>query len=121
MINFDDITKGNIKEDNLNWPQTPDHSHILIMIGCSGSGKTNSLFNLMSHQPDIYKMYLHAKDLYEAKFQKLINTWKITSLKYLNDSKDFIDYSNDMDDIYKNIEEYNPNKKNAKYWSYLMI
>ena len=41
----------------------------------------------------------------------LINKREITGLKYLNDSKAFIEYSNDMDDIYKNIKEYNPNKK----------
>ena len=54
---------------------------------------------------------MHAKDPYEAKYQLLINKRKSTGLKYLNGSKDFIEYSNDMDNIYKNIEEYNPNKK----------
>ena len=47
----------------------------------------------------------------EAKYQLLINKRERTGLKYLNDSKTFIEYSNDMDDIYKNIEEYNPSKK----------
>ena len=41
----------------------------------------------------------------------LINKRESTDLKYLNDSKAFIEYSNDLDDIYQNIEEYNPNKK----------
>ena len=41
----------------------------------------------------------------------LINKRESTGLKYLNDRKAFIEYSNDMDDIYENIEEYNPNKK----------
>ena len=41
----------------------------------------------------------------------LINKREITALKYLNDSKTFIEYSNDMDDIYENITEYNTNKK----------
>ena len=45
------------------------------------------------------------------KYQLLINKRESTGLKYLNDSKAFIEFSNDMDDIYKNIEEYNPNKK----------
>ena len=58
-----------------------------------------------------YKMLLYANDPYEAKYQLLINKRKSTDIKYLNDSKDFTKYSNDMDDIYKNIEEYNPNKK----------
>ena len=41
----------------------------------------------------------------------LINKREITGLKYENDSKAFIEYSNDMDEIYKNIEEYNANTK----------
>ena len=55
MINFDDVTKANIKEHNPNWPQILDHPYIVLIIGGSGSGKTNSLFNLISHQPDIDK------------------------------------------------------------------
>ena len=77
----------------------------------SGSAKTNSLFNIISQQPDIDKGYLCAKDPYEAKYQFLINKRESRGLKHLNDSKAFIKYSNDMDDIYKNIEEYNPIKK----------
>ena len=56
-------------------------------------------------------MFLYSKDPYEAKYQLLINKRESTGLKYLNDSKAFIEYSNDLDDIYQNIEEYNPNKK----------
>ena len=41
----------------------------------------------------------------------LVNKRESTGLKHLNDSKTFIEYSNDMDNIYENIEEYNPNKK----------
>ena len=67
------------------------------------------LFNLISQQPHIDKTYLYAKVPYEAKLQFLINKRKSTELKHLNDSKDFIEYSNEMNDIYKNIEEYNPN------------
>ena len=73
--------------------------------------KKNSLINLISHQPDIDKIYLYAKDPYEAKYQFSINKRESTGLKHLNDSKVFIEYSSDMDDIYKSIEEYNPNKK----------
>ena len=81
------------------------------MIGGSGSEKTNSLFNLINQQPDIDKIYLYAKDPYEAKYQFLINERKSTVLKYLNDSKASVEYSDTMDDIYKNIEECNPNEK----------
>ena len=56
-------------------------------------------------------MYLYAKDPYEAKYQPLINKQESTGLKNFNDSKALIEYSDDMDNIYKSIEEYNPNKK----------
>ena len=52
MTNF---TTKNIKEHNLNQPQVPDHPYRILMIGCSGSGKTIGLFNSISHQPDIDK------------------------------------------------------------------
>ena len=86
-------------------------------IGGSGSGKANALLNLINHEPDIDKIYLYAKNPYEAKYQLLINQREGTGLKYLNDSEAFIEYSNNMDDIYKNIEEYNPNKK----WKILIV
>ena len=81
------------------------------MVGGSGSGKTNGLLNLINHVPDIDKIYLHAIDLNEAKYKLLINKRKNTELKYLNDSKAFIECTNGMEDIYKNIEDYNSNKK----------
>ena len=72
----------------------------------------NKFINLINYQPDIAKIYLCTKDPYETKYQLLINKRKITGLKHFNDSKAFFEYSNYMDGIYKNIEEYNPNKKN---------
>ena len=80
------------------------HPHRLLIIGGSGSGKTNSLFNLIMHQQDVDKIHLYAKDPYKAKYQLLINKRESKGLKHLNDSKAFIEYSNDMDDFYKNIE-----------------
>ena len=68
----------------------------------------NSLFNLISHQPDIIKIYLNTKDPFEAKYQFLINIRKNKWLKHLNNAKTFIKYSNDRNDIYKNIDELNP-------------
>ena len=107
MINFDDVTKKPIKEHNPNWLQGPDHPYKILIIGGSGSGKTL----LFKQQPDTDKIYLYPKDPYEAKHQFLINKQGSTCFKHLNHSKALIEYSNDMDDIYKNIEEYNPNKK----------
>ena len=49
--------------------------------------------------------------IYEAKYQLLVNKTETTGLKYLNHPKAFIECSNDMDDIHKNIEEYHPSKK----------
>ena len=111
MINFDDFTKENIKEHNPNKPQISDHPYKTLITGGSESGKANSLFNLISPEPDIDIIYLHAKDSYEAKYQLLINKRKGIGLKHLNYSKAIIEYSHDIDDIYNNIEEYNPNKK----------
>ena len=110
------LQKRKIKEHNLNWPQIPDHPYKILIVEDSGSGKTNSLFNLISHQPDIDKIYLYAKDPFEAKYKLLINKRESTDLKHFSDSKAFIDYSNDMDDIYENIDKYNPNKK-WKIWT----
>ena len=92
MINFDDYANENKTEHNQNWPYIPDHSDRILIIGGSGSGKTNALLNLIKKQPDIDKMYLYAKDPYEAKYQPLINKRKSTGLKHFNDSKAFIEY-----------------------------
>ena len=66
MIIFNGVIKENIKEHNPNLPQIPIHSYVISKNEGSGSGKTNSLFILASHQPDIYKVNLYAKDPYEA-------------------------------------------------------
>ena len=111
MINFDDVTNEDTKRHNQNWPQIPDHPYRILITAGSGSGKTNSLFYLIIHQLNIDKIYSYTKDPYEAKYQFLINKRQSADVKHLNDSKAFIEYSNDISDIYKNIEEYNPNKK----------
>ena len=56
MINFDDVTKENIKQHNLNWPDILDHSYKILIVGSSKSGKTNALLNLINHEPDIDKI-----------------------------------------------------------------
>ena len=110
MINFDDYTNENKTQHNLKLPSIPDHPYRILMIGGSGSGKSNALLNLIENQPDIDQIYLYAKNLYEAKYQYLINIRKKVGLKHFNDPKAFIEYSNDMQDVYKNIDEYNIDK-----------
>ena len=75
-----------------------------MIIWGSESGKINVLLNLINHEPDIDKIYLYAKDGYNAKYKLLINKRESTVLKYLNDLKAFIEYTINMDGIYKNIE-----------------
>ena len=111
MFNFDYITKEDLKEHNPKWPEIPDHPYWILIIGGSGSGTTNALLNLINHGPDINTIYLYAKDPCEAKYQSLINKRESIGLKYLNYIKAFIEYSHNINDIYKNIEEYNPDKK----------
>ena len=67
--------------------------------------KTYALLNLINNQTDIDKIYLYAKDPYEDKYQFLINKKESTGLKHFNDPKAFIEYSNDMQDVYKDIDE----------------
>ena len=83
--------------------------------GVSRSGKTNALLNSRSDRPDIDKTYLYAKDISEPKYKLLIKKRHEVGLKQYNDSKTFIKYSNDMDGIFENIEEYNANCRNTKY------
>ena len=83
MINFDNYTNENRSEHNLKWPYIPDHLYRILVIGGSGSGKTNALLNLINNQPDIDKIYLYAKDPYEAKYQYLINIREKSRMKSL--------------------------------------
>ena len=111
MINFDDYVNENETTHNKNWPYIPDHPYRILIRG-SGSGKTNLLLNLVENQPDIDKIYLYAKDPHEAKYQYLINEREGVGIDHFNDPKAFFEYSNDMRDVYKNINEYNPDKEN---------
>ena len=69
MINLDDITNENNKENNEKWLCIPDHTYRILIIGGSASGKTNALLNLVKEQDDIDKIYLYARDLSKAKYE----------------------------------------------------
>ena len=112
MINYDDYVSQNRTEHNRNWQYIPDKPYRILIIGGSGSGKANVLLNLIENQSDIDKIYLYAKDPNESKCQYLINKREVVRINHFNDPKAFIEYSNDMHDVYKNIDEYNPDKEN---------
>ena len=69
----------------------PDHSHRILIIGVSGS------------------VYLYVQDLSEPRYEFLIKKREDVGIKYFNDPSAFIDCSNTMDDVYENIDDYNPN------------
>ena len=111
MINFEDYTNENKTNHNPKWPYIPDHPYRILIIGSSGSGETNALLNLINNQLDIDKIYLYAKNPYETKYQYYIKKHEKVGLGHFDENKAFIEYLNDMQDVYKNIEDYNLRKK----------
>ena len=111
IINLESITNENNKEHNEKWPNIPDHPYRILITGGSGSGKTNALLNLIKEQDDIDKIYLYAKDLSEPKYEFLIKKREDAGIKHFNDTEAFIECSNTMDDVYENIDNYNPSRK----------
>ena len=77
MTNFDIYANENKRKHNPNWPYLPDNPYRILIIRCSGSGKTNALLNLINNQPDIDKIYLYAKDPHEDKYQFLLKREKV--------------------------------------------
>ena len=117
MIDLDSITHKNNKKHNEKWPYIPDHCYKILMIGGSGSGKTNALINLINEQSDTDKIYLYAKDLSKPKYKYLIKKRKDVRIKHVNNLNAFTECSNSMDGVYENINDYNPNrKKNSNFF-----
>ena len=108
MINLDNIVSNKKKSslENDDWPFR------MLIIGPSGSGKTNNLLHLINNLHAIDKIYLYAKDTDEKKYQYLINKREQVGIKNLNDPHVFIEYSNDMNDVLEDINNYN--KKEIK-------
>ena len=111
MFNLDDITNENNKGHNKKWPYIPDHPYRILIIGGSGSGKTNVLLNLINQQDHIEKNYLYEKDSSKPKYEFLIKKREDAGIKHLDNPNPnaFIECS--MDVVYKNINEYNPSRK----------
>ena len=100
MLNLDNIVSNKNENKDNNWPFR------MLIIGPSGSGKTNTLLQLISNLHPIDKIYLYAKDLSEPKYEFLINKREQAGIKNLNDPHAFIEYSNDMDDVLDDINNY---------------
>ena len=111
MINLDSIINENNKKHNEKWPYIPDHPCRILIIGGSGSGKTNALINLINEQNDIDKIYLYAKDLSELKYEYLIKKREDVGIRHVNNSNAFIECSGTMNDVYENINDYNLSRR----------
>ena len=103
MLNLDNIVSNKKKNSSEN----DDCPFRMLIIGPSGSGKTNTLLNLINNFHPIDKIYLYAKDTDEKKYQYLINKREQAGIKNLNDPHVFIEYSNDMNDVLEDINNYN--------------
>ena len=110
MFNFDAVTNENNEDDNKKWP------YRILIIGATGSGKTNALLNLIQQDNDnlIGKIYLYAKHLSEPKYQCLIKKREDAGIKNLDNPSAFIEGLNTMDGVYNNIDDYNPKRKRKK-------
>ena len=116
IINLDSIANENNIKHNEKWPYIPDHLYRILIIDGSGSGKANTLLDLIKEQDYhnvIDKVYLYAKDLSEPKYEHLIKKREDAGIKNVNNPNAFIVCSNTMDDVYEDIDNYNP-KRNKK-------
>ena len=105
MLNLDDIVNNNKSSSESNdWPFR------MLIIGPSGSGKTNTLFHLKNNIHPIDKIYLYTKDTDKKMYQFLTKKREQAGLQNLNDPHAFIEYSNDMDDLFDNIDDCNKNR-----------
>ena len=106
MLNLDNIVsnKNTSSSKDNNWPFR------MLIIGPSCSGKTNTLLYLINKLHPIDKVYLYAKDIHEPKYEYLINKREQARIKNLNDPQAFIEYSEDMNDVLDDINNYNKNR-----------
>ena len=104
MLNLDNIVGNKNENKDNNWPFR------MLIIEPSGSGQTNTLLHLINNLHPIDKINLYAKDLSVKKYKFFINKREQAGKKILNDPHAFIEYSNDMDGVLNNINDYNKNR-----------
>ena len=115
MLNLDNIvrnkkkssledTTGSSSKERNDWPFR------MLIIGSSGSGKTNTLLHLINDLHPLDKIYLYAKNIHEPKYEYLINKREQAGIKNLTDPHAFIEYSDDMNDVLDDINNYNKNR-----------
>ena len=104
MLNLDNIVNNKKENKDNNLPFR------MLIIGPSGSGKTNTLLHLINNLHPIDKIYLYTKDIHKLKYEYLINKREKAGIKNLDDPKAFIEYSDDMDDVLDDINNYNKNR-----------
>ena len=106
MLNLDNIVS------NKNMSSLEDNNWLfrMLIIGPSGSGKTNTLLHLINDLHPIDKIYLYAKDIHESKYEYLINKREQAGIKNLNDHHAFIEYSDDMNDVLDDVNNYNKDR-----------
>ena len=104
MLNLDNIVNNKNENKNNDWPFR------MLIIGPSGSGNTNTLLHLINNLHPIDEIYLYAKDIHEPKYEYLINKREQAGIKNLNDPHAFIEYSDDMNGVLDNINNYNKNR-----------
>ena len=116
MLNLDNIIRNNNNSNNNTGSlEDNDWPFRMLIIGPSGSGKTNTLLHLINDLHPIDKIYLYAKDTHKPKYEYLINKREQAGIKNLNDLRAFIEYSDDMNDVLDDINNYNKyrDKKSA--------
>ena len=104
MLNLDNIVNNKKENKGNDWPFR------MLFIGPSDSGKTNTLLHLINNFHPIDKIYLYAKDTDEKKYQFLINKREQAGIKNLNEPHEFLEHSNDMNDVLDDINNYNNNR-----------
>ena len=104
MLNLDGIVSN--KKEN----KDDDWTFRMLIIGPTGSGKTNTFLYLINNFHPINKIYLYTKDTDEEKYQYLINKREQAGIKNLNDPHAFIEYSSDMNDVLDDINNYDKNR-----------